>query len=63
MSNNTVHLFPFGIDREGPINTKDYFSVNKTNDQYETVMLGRKLVGTSVSLKNDSTQGIFHTFL
>jgi hypothetical protein len=59
MSHIKVHLFPFSIDREGPINTKEYFSVDKNNHHYETIMLGRKLIGTAVPLNNDTTQGIF----
>lgn len=50
MSDTKIHLLPFSIDREGTINTKEYFSVEKDNDQYETTMLGRKLVGTPVTL-------------
>jgi hypothetical protein len=57
MSNPKVHLLPFSVDREGPINTQYYMTIEKENDQYETVMLGRKLVGTSVSLGDSLTQG------
>lgn len=58
MSDIKVHLLPFSVDREGPINTKEYFKAEKNQDQYETVMLGRKLVGTPVSLTNSTTLGI-----
>lgn len=57
MSDPTVHLLPFSVDREGPINTKSYFKLEKEEDQYETVIMGRRLVGTAVSLKESSAQG------
>ncbi len=57
MSDPKVHLLPFTADFEGPINTQRYFTIEKENDQYESVMMGRKLVGIAVSLSNSSTQG------
>ncbi|KAI9359845.1 ribonuclease H2, subunit C [Pilaira anomala] len=57
MGDIKVHLLPFSVDREGPINTKEYFKAEKNQDQYETVMLGRKLVGTPVSFTNGTTLG------
>lgn len=57
MSDPKIHLLPFSVDREGPINTKSYLKLEKENDQYETVIMGRKLVGTAVSLKDSSAQG------
>ncbi|KAG2204998.1 hypothetical protein INT47_002622 [Mucor saturninus] len=59
MSNTGIHLLPFGIDREGPINTKEYFSVEKNNDQLETIMLGRKLIGTPVQLTNNTIGNVW----
>jgi hypothetical protein len=58
MSDNKVHLLPFSVDREGPINTTTYFKVEKDQDRYDSVMLGRKLVGTGVSLTDSTAQGI-----
>ncbi|CAO3615740.1 unnamed protein product [Mucor hiemalis] len=57
MSDPKIHLLPFSVDCEGPINTKSYLKLEKENDQYETVIMGRKLVGTAVSLKDSSAQG------
>lgn len=57
MSDSKVHLLPFTTDFEGPINTQRYFTIEKENEQYKSVMLGRQLVGTAVSLRNSSTQG------
>lgn len=54
MNNTSIHLLPFGIDREGPINTKEYFSIENNNDQLETIMMGRKLVGKPVSLTGNT---------
>ncbi|GAA5796722.1 ribonuclease H2, subunit C [Helicostylum pulchrum] len=57
MSDIKVHLLPFSVDRESVINTQSYFKVDKVQDQYETVMLGRKLIGTEVSLTNSKVLG------
>lgn len=62
MSDIKVHLLPFAVDREGPINTKSYFKVDKDQDQYESVMLGRKLVGTAVSPADFQAQGKLDLF-
>jgi hypothetical protein len=56
MSHDSAHLFPFAIDKEGPINTKYYFQIDKQEDQYESVVLGRKLIGKNVKV-GSSTQG------
>ncbi|CEP18841.1 hypothetical protein [Parasitella parasitica] len=56
MAEIKAHLFPFSVDKEGAINTKQYFKFEKGSDeQYESIMLGRKLMGRSVVL-NDKTQ-------
>lgn len=56
MTEIKAHLFPFSVDKEGPINTKQYFKYEKESDeQYETIMLGRKLLGRSIVL-NEKTQ-------
>lgn len=57
MNDPKVHLLPFSVDREGPVNTKSYLKLEKEEDQYETVIMGRRLVGTAVSLKESSAQG------
>lgn len=57
MTDIKAHLFPFSVDKEGSINTKQYFKFekNEADEQYETIMMGRKLVGRSIAL-NDKTQ-------
>lgn len=56
MTEIKAHLFPFSVDKEGPINTKQYFKYEKESDeQYETIMLGRKLLGRSIVL-NEKTR-------
>ncbi|KAK4513626.1 uncharacterized protein ATC70_005630 [Mucor velutinosus] len=57
MADIKAHLLPFSVDKEGTINTKQYFKYekNEADEQYETIMMGRKLVGRSVAL-NDKTQ-------
>lgn len=56
MTEIKAHLFPFSVDKEGPINTKQYFKYEKGSDeQYETIMLGRKLLGRSIVL-NEKTR-------
>lgn len=60
MSEIKAHLFPFSVDYEGPVKSKEYLSVEKgPNGQYETVILGRQLIGHSVSTSG-ITQG--HVF-
>ncbi|KAL9551807.1 hypothetical protein MBANPS3_004078 [Mucor bainieri] len=58
MTDIKAHLFPFSVDKEGTVNTKQYFKYEKSEsdqEQYDTIMMGRKLVGRSIVL-NDKTQ-------
>lgn len=57
MTDIKAHLLPFSVDKEGTVNTKQYFKYekNEADEHYETIMMGRKLVGRSVAL-NDKTQ-------
>lgn len=57
MTDIKAHVFPFSVDKEGPINTKQYFKYEKNgqDEHYETIVMGRKLVGRAVAL-NDKTQ-------
>lgn len=50
MTDIKAHLFPFSVDKEGSINSKQYFKIEKDGDVLETVMLGRKLVGHPVTV-------------
>lgn len=56
MSDIPVHLLPFSVDQEGPINTKQYLKIEKENEHYETVIMGRKLIGNHIILP-DTTIG------
>ncbi|KAI7902808.1 ribonuclease H2, subunit C [Cokeromyces recurvatus] len=56
MSDIKAHLFPFSVEKDETINSKNYFIVKKQKDEkYETVVLGRKLIGLPVTLSHDST--------
>jgi hypothetical protein len=50
MSNISAHLLPFSVDQEGSINTRQYLKIEKENEHYETVIMGRKLVGNHIVL-------------
>jgi hypothetical protein len=56
MSDIPAHLLPFSVDQEGPINTNQYLKIEKENEHYETVIMGRKLVGNHITLP-DTTIG------
>lgn len=57
MSDIKAHLFPFSVDYEGPVKSKEYLQIEKIeNEQYETVVMGRQLFGHSVSI-HGNTQG------
>lgn len=58
MTSPEAHLLPFSVDLEGPVQSQNYFqygpSTTASNENnmptYETILLGRKLVGYKVQL-------------
>ncbi|KAI9494885.1 ribonuclease H2, subunit C [Zychaea mexicana] len=55
----TAHLFPFTSPLEGPVNSKDFFQFAPTTSiahqhnsiaTYETIVMGRRLIGYGVDL-------------
>ncbi|KAI8144907.1 hypothetical protein BJV82DRAFT_667448 [Fennellomyces sp. T-0311] len=64
----TVHLLPFTSSHEGPVNSQQYFQFAPTTslehkhatiETYETMVMGRRLIGYNIELPKTCTGNIW----
>lgn len=61
-----AHILPFSVQKEGPVNSQQYFLCNPTANAdhkhatlptFETIMMGRRMYGYEIAVNEATCQG------